>query len=167
MRELWKPIQGYEGKYEASTLGQIRSLKSGKILVQCYDGRGYYKHVTLWKNGTSKCRNVHRLVAETWIDNPNGYKEINHIDEDKTNNAVSNLEWCDHIYNNNYGSKLHKTRGTGNPMNKVSEDVVRAIRTEFIDRDPEHGLTALAKKYGLSVSHTCSIIKGERWGWLT
>lgn len=184
MEELWKPIPCYEGFYEVSNLGRIRSLdreeyipdklhhyhkrsRKGRILIPSFDGKGNYLHVHLRKNGIAKSKNVHRIVAETWIDNPNGFREVNHIDEDKTNNAVSNLEWCDHVYNNNYGSKLHKTRGTGNPMNKVSENVVRAIRSEFIPNDPEYGLTPLAKKYGLSVSHTCSILKGNRWGWLT
>ena len=181
--EIWKPVVGYEGLYEVSSLGMVRSVdrkevfhhkdgkqierfRHGKTMTPNYDGKGCYLHVRLTKNGIGKSTNVHRIVATAFIPNPNNLPEVNHIDEDKTNNAVSNLEWCDHLYNNRYGTKLTSSRGEKNSMNKFSENTVRAIRSEY---DPSvHGgtLTSLSKKYGVSVSHVKSIVTGFRWGWL-
>lgn len=102
-KQVWKDIQGFEGLYEVSNYGNVRSLKFGKIkyLKPAKDGGGYY-FVILCKNGIVKHFKVHRLVANAFIENPNGYNEINHIDEDKTNNKVENLEWCTHKYNKRY-----------------------------------------------------------------
>ena len=118
MVEDWRPVRGYEGLYEVSASGKVRSIKRGIVLRPCFDGRKQYVHVNLWKDGLQKSTNVHRIVAMAFIPNPNGLPEINHIDEDKTNNAASNLEWCDHTYNSRYGSKLTASRGEKNAMNK-------------------------------------------------
>lgn len=183
MTEQWKPVLGYEDLYEVSNLGRVRSLdrvehipdkigvcharvKRGKILKPCYDGKHHYLHVSLRRNGSGITRNIHRLVAEAFIPNPSGYKEVNHKDEDKTNNKTENLEWCNHSYNNTYGSKLNSTQGEKNPQAKITRETVLEIRSLFKDRDPEYGLTPLAKKYGLSISHIHSIVHGREWGWL-
>ncbi len=104
-KEVWRDIQGFEGLYEVSNYGNVRSLKYGKIkyLKPSNNGRGYYQ-VILCKNGKAKQFTVHRLVANAFIENPNGYNEINHINEDKTNNKVENLEWCTHKYNKRFSS---------------------------------------------------------------
>lgn len=115
-KERWKDIAGYEGYYQVSNRGRIRSLDR---LVHYKDGRkanykgrlvavnsrpnGYLK-ANLYKNHTMKNVSVHRLVAEAFIPNPEGHPEINHKDEVKTNNDVSNLEWCTSSYNSNYGT---------------------------------------------------------------
>lgn len=95
--EIWKKIEGHE-QYEVSNYGRVRSKR--KVLKPFVNGRGYYRVEIGHKN----LRFVHRLVAEAFIENPNGYPIINHKDEDKTNNHVSNLEWCTHKYNSNYGT---------------------------------------------------------------
>ena len=135
----------YEGLYEASTLGHVRSLDrtapfkcrygqivnrtyKGKLLSQMIDSRNNYLQVVLSKDGYSRRELVHRIIAKTFIDNPDNLPEINHKDEDKTNNAVSNLEWCDHAYNNTYGSKLHQVRGSNNPRSKITPEIVQKIR---------------------------------------
>lgn len=102
-KEVFKDIQGFEGRYEVSNMGNVRSLKYGKIryLKPAKNQKGYY-FVRLYKNGILKNFKVHRLVANAFVENPNGYNEINHIDEDKTNNKASNLEWCTHKYNKRY-----------------------------------------------------------------
>lgn len=102
MIEEWRDVLGYEGLYEVSNLGRVR--RNGKILKPQAE-RGGYLHVFLSKNGIVKHGKVHRLVASAFIPNPNNYPQINHKDEDKTNNAVSNLEWCDGKYNANYGTR--------------------------------------------------------------
>ena len=117
--ELWKDVKDYEGLYQVSTLGRVRSLdkyidvkirnvdkvlKRGKILKPVYDKNGYLK-VFLCKNGKGTYFRVHRLVAKTFIPNPDNLPCVNHKDEDKTNNYPYNLEWCTVKYNNNYGTR--------------------------------------------------------------
>ena len=104
-KEYWKPVVGYEGLYEVSNWGRVKSLKFGKekILKPSKNKKGYL-HVVLCKENILKNFLVHRLVAEAFIPNPNNYKEVNHKDEDKSNNIVTNLEWCDRKYNQNYGT---------------------------------------------------------------
>lgn len=107
--EIWKCINGYDGKYQISSNGRVRSLNFNKteetvILKQSSDTYGY-KQVTLYKNGKRKTYKVHRLVAETFISNPNKYPQVNHKDENKENNSVKNLEFCTEQYNINYGTR--------------------------------------------------------------
>ena len=103
--EIWCPIKGYEGLYEVSDQGRVRSLKFGKerILKTGITPQGYL-FVSICKNGEQKKCKVHRIVAQAFIPNPDNLPEVNHKDEDKTNNSVSNLEWCDRKYNINYGT---------------------------------------------------------------
>ena len=114
MNEEWRDIKGYEGKYQVSNLGRVKSLKDSKenyrekILSNSTDTRGY-SNVNLYKNGKRKLFKVHRLVAEAFIDNSNSYPLVNHKDENKQNNRVENLEWCTHEYNINYGTRSQRT----------------------------------------------------------
>lgn len=102
MKEIFKDIKGYEGLYQISNLGRVKSLECTinnriypeKILQNCDNGRGYFA-IRLCKNGSQKTFSIHRLVATTFIPNPNNYKEVNHIDSDTSNNCVNNLQWCD------------------------------------------------------------------------
>lgn len=103
MEEIWKDVVGFEGLYLVSNFGNVFSkYKNG--LLKFRDNKGYY-NVVLCKNGKRHDKIVHRLVAEAFIPNPNGFKEINHKDENKVNNHVDNLEWCDSKYNLNYGRR--------------------------------------------------------------
>lgn len=103
--EEWKDIKGYEGLYKISNLGRVKSFQGVKerILKSNIQNCGY-EYVVLAMNGKFKTKNIHRLVAEIFIPNPNNYKEINHIDENKHNNNVNNLEWCTRSYNASYGN---------------------------------------------------------------
>ena len=107
--EIWCPIKGYESMYEVSDQGRVKSIGYGKerILKPRRDGGGYL-FVTLYKNREHKMCKVHRLVAKTFIPNPDNLPEVNHKDEDKTNNKVSNLEFCDRKYNVNYGTGIQR-----------------------------------------------------------
>ena len=100
--EIWKPIKGFDG-YFVSNYGRIWSNKQKSRYLGTYpDGCGYF-HVRLYINGKQFDKLVHRLVAETFVKNPNEYKEVNHKDEDKSNNRSDNLEWCTRTYNILYG----------------------------------------------------------------
>lgn len=114
MEEVWKDIKGYEGFYQVSSLGNVRSLNWGNTgeirnLYLKPHNKGYLQ-VELSFAKKKKMYTVHRLVAETFIDNPNNYPCVNHKDENKKNNAISNLEWCTHKQNNEYSLKLHPER---------------------------------------------------------
>ena len=120
MIEEWRPIKGYEGLYEVSNTGRVRSLDrydsnnhflKGRIL-KLYTRKGGYLFVQLHLNGKGKNYLVHRLVAIAFIPNPDNLPEVNHLDEDKTNNRVENLEFCDRKYNINYGTRTDKVRNT-------------------------------------------------------
>lgn len=111
--EIWKDIVGYEGLYEVSNQGRVRSLdritnngtqlRKGKILKGKIRSNGYAS-VHLSINGKTKWLNRHRIVALAFLPNPNNYPVINHKNEDKTDNRVENLEWCTIAYNTNYGN---------------------------------------------------------------
>lgn len=103
MEEVWKDIPGYEGLYQVSTWGNVRTKDDFKLL-KLHDLRGY-KSITLSKDKTQKSFRVHRLVAIAFIPNLNSYPVINHKDENPSNNHVENLEWCTYSYNNNYGTR--------------------------------------------------------------
>lgn len=104
--ELWSPIKGFE-HYEVSNWGRVRNAKTC-FVRKLHINRYGYAVVTLWSQGKAKSKQVHQLVAQTFVENESGYAEVNHIDEDKTNNSASNLEWCSRKYNANYGNARAK-----------------------------------------------------------
>lgn len=114
--EKWLDIKDYEGYYQISSLGRVKSLKridrinrsiDEKIRKTKLNNRGY-EQVSLYKNGKSKYFLVHRLVAEAFIKNGNNFPQVNHIDENNQNNIVENLEWCTNKYNANFGSRIER-----------------------------------------------------------
>ncbi len=118
MKEIWKDVKGYEGIYKVSSLGRIKYLErinSGGVHVPegikrpQDNGRGY-KYVQLKKEGTRKNFYIHRLVADSFLPNLKKLKEVNHKNENKSDNRVENLEWCTHSYNNSYGTKIERTK---------------------------------------------------------
>lgn len=122
MKEMWKDIPGYEGLYQVSNLGNIRSLKyagGNKVKLLKQATTNGYKQVQLSKNGKGKNHLVHRLVAIAFIPNPNNLPVVNHKDENPSNNNVDNLEWCTQEYNINYGTRNERAsesmKGENNP----------------------------------------------------
>lgn len=102
-----KDIKGYENEYAITEDGKVWSYRLNKFMKAWDNGAGYLK-VRLKRNGCSTAYYIHRLVAETFIPNPEGLPEVNHKDENKSNNAVNNLEWCTAYYNNRYGSRTNR-----------------------------------------------------------
>lgn len=135
IEEIWKPIKKYEQCYEISNLGRIRSLtrtvifKNGnrrtyktKILTpKCNMKDGYLRIILHDIDGNTKTFTMHRLVAEAFIDNPNNYPIINHIDGNKSNNCVSNLEWCTYLYNLEHARKNGLATINTSGLQKINE----------------------------------------------
>lgn len=111
--ETWKDIKDYEGLYQISNLGRVKSLHFNKelLLKLRLTGRGYYQ-IDLQKDKNIKHALVHRLVAEAFIPNPDNLSCVNHKDENKLNNCVDNLEWCTQLYNIHYGTGLQRRIAT-------------------------------------------------------
>ena len=116
MEEIWKDIEGYEGRYQVSNLGRVRSLSLGKIakfrpehhgrVLKPYLTRyGYYSVDLYYDTGKKRHHLVHRLVAQAFIPNPDNLPQINHKNEVKTDNRVQNLEWCTPVYNLTYNDR--------------------------------------------------------------
>lgn len=104
--EIWKDVIGYEDLYQVSSFGRVRSKTKNCIIQQRELKLRYgYLEVRFYVNGKTIPKRVHRLVAEAFIENPNGYTDVNHKDEDKKNNHVENLEWCTRSYNTRYGKR--------------------------------------------------------------
>lgn len=142
IKKEWKEIKGYEGKYIISNYGEIISLPrykqnnsklqyvEPKEIKRCVNRKNGYVYVQLWNEAKYKNIRLHRLVAETFLENPHNYSQVNHIDGDKTNNKVDNLEWCTqsqnglHAYKiglaNNENQKI-KVRQYDNDGNLVAE----------------------------------------------
>lgn len=111
MNEIWKPVNGYETLYEVSDLGNVRNARRKKLLSP-YTGNSGYKRVKLYRYGIRERFLVHRLVAQVFIPNPQNLPQVNHKDENKTNNRADNLEWCDNKYNMNYGTRTKRASET-------------------------------------------------------
>ena len=143
MKEIWKDIVGYEGLYKVSNLGRVKSLSrnfwngvnwwKSKEKILKNNILSNYCIVYLYKNKKRKTKQVHRLVAQAFISNFNNKPEVNHIDGDKENNIVDNLEWCTHKENIQHafktGLKNSKHRqGTKSNLSKLNEKQVRIIK---------------------------------------
>ena len=131
MKEIWKDIDGYEGLYQISNLGRVKSLPRERKTRSCYitkekilkqtKNRNGYWGITLHKDYKLKTIAVHILVAKAFVDNPNNYPIVNHKDENPSNPKVDNLEWCTVAYNNTYGSAIEKRRKNTNYIEKAKK----------------------------------------------
>lgn len=138
-KEVWKDIPGYQGYYQISNLGRVKSLQrtithkpskkfpNGRVviykereLIPSTDSSGYL-FVQLYKSGVFKSKRIHRLVAETFLQNDKNCCQVNHKDENKHNNNVSNLEWCTAKYNINYGTGKYRKVTNNIPVIQYSK----------------------------------------------
>lgn len=123
----WRPVNGYEGLYEISDFGNVKSIRKKKILHSHIDRYGY-KRVILCKKNGQKNFLVHRLVATAFIENKNSLPQVNHKNENKKDNRASNLEWCSAEYNSNYGTR---NKRISRALYGKNVGVHRSLRTEF------------------------------------
>ena len=162
MKEIWKDIKGYEGLYQVSNLGNIRRIKfinnitEKEKITKLKPGKNTYLQVLLSKNGKSKTKNIHRLVAEAFIPNPNNYPQVNHKDENKHNNCVDNLEWCTRIYNMNYGNVRKKISKSHQKENLKKRKVILQYNKNMIFIKEYNGICEAVKETKIDKS---SIIK--------
>lgn len=158
----WEQIPGFEGLYEINNLAQIRNAKSD-ILKQQIKREKYtcYKVVHLWKDGRYHHKGVHRLMAETFLPNPEELPIVNHKDEDGTNNLLSNLEWCDRSYNASYGSAPKKISKAFKGKESEKRIPVQQIKDGVVIK--EYACAGDAEKEtGISMANIRLVCRGKR-----
>ena len=155
---MWKDIKNYEGLYTINENGEIKNSK-GELRKINYAKNGYCI-IDLYKHNIRKTYFVHRLVAEAFIPNPNNYKLINHIDGDKNNNNIKNLEWCTYSYNNKHAIDNKLRRNTYEYNSLLSIEEVREI-----PKLVEWGLSKseIARTLKVPLGTIKSIFKGHTW----
>ena len=188
MSEVWKDIVNYEGIYQVSNLGRVRSLdrlvpatcalsksnqvvnylRKGKILNGHWAGPkgSEYKYVALSKDDKPKYLRVHRLVACAFIPNPDNLPEVNHIDEDKSNNRADNLEWVTHIQNEHHGTKIERAARTRDrrPVEALNEKgEVVASYDRMADASKALGINLGTIWKVCNKIKNCKIAGGYRW----
>ena len=166
--EEWRPVPGYEGLYEVSNTGRVASLNymhTGKraMLSQKAEKNGY-KKVLLYKDGRRVMKSVHRIVAEAFVPKVPGCDLINHKDERKANNNVSNLEWCNKSYNNNYGSRKETV------FSKLRRPVVATLKdgsTELYPsvNDAGRSLNKSSSNISSALNGKLKTAYGRVWRW--
>ncbi len=186
MREIWKPIGGYAGRYEISNYGRVKTLgrfisknsrrgkkylyfRKGRVLKQNYSAC-LYPRVTVWRKPLSKTMLVHRIVAEHFIPNPENKLCINHKDGNKLNNNVGNLEWCSYSENSYHAYKSglmaeFQNVGEKNGRAILGNEAVLTIREVFNHMSglSKQKYRELAQIFGVSISTTTRIIKNTHW----
>ena len=153
-REIWKDIEGYEGLYQVSNLGRVKRVTTNRILKSSKHVSGYLM-VNLSKNSVTSHQRIHRLVAQAFIPNHENKHDINHIDENKTNNHVSNLEWSTRKENCNHGTRNDRiSKMLSVPI--IATNINTGELTEF------YGINDCARQLELQASNITHVLKSRR-----
>lgn len=166
--EIWKVANDdiLQGKFEVSTHGRVRSKKTKKILKLNKMGSGYYQFTCKPDGIKTVGRRVHRLVMMTFVENVEDKPFVNHIDGDKSNNCIDNLEWCTQEENVKHSWETglsKKVVGVDNHKSKLTDDDVRYIRENYIPNSKTCSQRALAKKFGVTKTVISSILDNKTW----
>ena len=171
--EIWKDVKGYEGFYQVSNLGRVKSLERDiyfpngtiirhmeeKILVPALNNNGY-SYVNLCKNGKTKKEYVHRLVAMAFIENPENKPMVNHKDEVKTNNVVDNLEWCSAQENINYGTRTARAAQNHKDFKLGNNPRAKAVFCVELNKKFDC-ITRAGKELGVNINCIVSVCRGK------
>lgn len=172
MEEIWKNIKGFEGLYQISNYGRLKSLsrqvknKNGfritkeKIIKPAIGSCGYYQY-PLTKNGTKKTILVHREVAKAFVDNPNNLYEINHKDENKLNNFFENLEWCNRRYNNTYKDRKEREIETQRNTHPSRKKIEQIDKSGYVVANYQ-SIREAERMTGIIHNNICECLKGRR-----
>lgn len=153
MEELWKDIEGYEGLYQISTLGRVKRVTTGRILKGGKNTSGYIQ-ISLYKQGVRDVKRIHRLVAESFIPNTENKPEVNHINEDKTNNRVDNLTWSTRKENINHGTRNERvSKAKSIPI--VAINIITGESKEF------YGTNICGRQLELNPSSITKVLTGR------
>lgn len=171
MKEIWKDIDGFEGYYQVSNLGRVRSLDrvvkqfngkgiakkktKGRVLTTTKQTQGY-SQIGLCKDGTQKSYRLNRLVANAFIPNPENKPEVNHIDGNKDNNRVDNLEWATSAENKQHSLKTGLAKPYKRPIQQLDDDGNVLAEFESIEQ--------VYKTFGYSKGNICMACKGLKGG---
>lgn len=185
--EIWKDVVGYEGLYQVSNLGRVKSVariiykdyrnsktavikgiakqKRGDVIMQPFIKKTGYYTVSLTKDHKKKTKMIHQLVAKAFIPNPENKEMINHIDCNTLNNRVDNLEWCTNSENQIHAMKngLKVDFGANHPNSKLTEEDVRFIREHYKFRDTVYNTRSLSEMFGVSSGIISRIVLGKSY----
>jgi len=167
MEEQWKDIDGYNGDYQISNMGRVKSFKKGREFIRkpyLNKNVGYF-YISLYKNNNKKSYRRCRLVAKYFVDNPQNKPDVNHKDGNKQNDYYKNLEWVTPKENMNHAVKngLHDVKGSKNPRSKLSKNDVMIIKERLANGETHR---EIAIDFNVNRKAITKISTGRRWGWL-
>ena len=157
MEENWKDIEGYEGLYQVSNLGRVKRVKTDRVL-KGYKNTCGYLIINLCENSIVSSKKIHRLVAQAFIPNPDNKSQVNHIDEDKTNNNIDNLEWVTAKENNNHGTRNERI---GKAISKLKSIPIIATNIKTGESTEFYGARECARQLGLHQASITKVLKGR------
>ena len=164
--DVYKEVKDYEGLYEVSMLGKVRSIdyrRTGVTKELTLNRSGKYYTVVLSKNGVKRTHSVHRLVAEAFIPNPGNLPQVNHKDENTFRNTVFNLEWCDAKYNTNYGTGvLRRSRLLAGRYNTKLSVQIHQFDKSMNFLKTYQSVREASRQTKISSGHICECCKGIR-----
>lgn len=158
--KIWKPVKGFEGRYEVSNKGQVRGLKRSSLLAPTIKANGYHS-VKLYDGSKYTHKYIHRLVAEAYLDNPESKRTVNHLDGNKGNNDSDNLQWTTHSENHLHaystGLKEKKSSRGNTKLNDFEVSEVRLLLARGVTQKD------IAEKFGVTRSCIADISSGRSW----
>lgn len=165
MIEEWRDIQGYEGIYKVSSLGRVKKyVKQEWVIRKSVVTKSGYSSIELRKGVDRRIFRTHRLVALAFIPNPENKREVNHIDGDKSNNCLVNLEWVTREENMKHaGEKGLMPHGANNKMSKLDEGKIREIRTLRKLNPGQYSYKKLSEIYKVNQSLIGQIVNNQIW----